>query len=172
MITSDNRRSRLREQGILLIECLVYIALVSILLGLAFLAFYRVLDNARSIRRTSMDIGRVLQAGELWRRDLRHATGPLKRVAGESGPDQALHIPQGEGEVVYYFTGHHVLRRDGEEAPWIQALSDVRASRMLPDPREHVDAWRWEVEINPGRKRASVRPRFTFLGVPAFQERE
>ena len=171
MIESRRGRSRSSERGILLIECLVYIAVGSILLGLAFLAFYRVLDNAKSIRRNSMDIGRVLQAGERWRDDIRRATGELKRVGGEPGKDQALHIPQEGGEVVYYFTGRDVLRRASEGEPWTEALTGVNASDMILDTRPHVDAWRWEVEIDPGRKKVSIRPRFTFLGVPAFQER-
>jgi len=59
--------TRRREAGVLLVECLIYLSVWSVLLGLSFAAFYRVWDNATRLRRSAADIARVLQAGERWR---------------------------------------------------------------------------------------------------------
>jgi hypothetical protein len=37
---------------------------------------------------------------------------------------------------------------------------------MHADPRQHVRAWRWEVELAAYRKGARIRPLFTFVAVP------
>jgi hypothetical protein len=160
-----------RQAGILLGECLVYISVWSVLLGLSFAAYYRVLDNTTRLRRSAADITRVLQAGERWREDVRQANGPLKLVGIEGTSDHAFHIPQLSGEVVYYFTGTNVLRRADAAAPWNEALARVKASRVSKDTREQVVAWRLEVELDAGKKKTSVRPLFTFQAVAPVQEK-
>ena len=169
---SDARPSpaRRRQAGISLAECLIYISVWSVLLGFSFAAYYRVVDNTTRLRRNAADIARVLQVGERWREDIRQAAGPLKLVSVEGTARQAFHIPQASGEVVYYFTGTNLLRRAGEDAPWSEALARVKVSRVNRDAREPVVAWRWEVELNPGKKRPAVRPLFTFQAVAAGQE--
>ena len=159
-----------RQAGISLAECLIYISVWSVLLGFSFAAYYRVVDNTTRLRRNAADIARVLQAGERWRDDIRRAAGPLKLVGAEGTANQALHIPQASGEVVYYFTGTNLLRRAGEDAPWSEALARVKVSRVNRDAREPVVAWRWEVELNAGKKKPAVRPLFTFQAVATHQE--
>ncbi|HKS38143.1 MAG TPA: hypothetical protein VJW76_13180 [Verrucomicrobiae bacterium] len=159
-----------RQAGIMLGECLIYISVWSVLLGLSFAAYYRVLDNTTRLRRSAADITRVLQAGERWREDVRQATGPLKPVGIEGTVEHALHVPQAAGEVVYYFTGTNLLRRAAADAPWIEFLARVNASRMNKDTRERVVAWRWEVELNAGKKKPAVRPLFSFQAVAPVQE--
>ena len=154
--------ARRGQSAFLLEECLVYLVVSSILLGLAFAAFYRVLDNAKSVRRNAADISRVLQAGERWRTDIHQATGPLELVSLEGAIEQALHVPQRSGEVVYFFGETNVLRRAGPDAPWTEILAAVKRSRIIRDARDRVVAWRWEVELIPGRKEPLVRPLFTF----------
>src|SRR5438552_3523360 len=47
VLTNALRVARQRQQaGIMLAECMIYLAVSSVLLGLAFAAFYRVMDNA------------------------------------------------------------------------------------------------------------------------------
>ena len=110
---SGPRRSR---AAFLLEECLVYIAVSSVLLGLAFAAFYRVMENAKGLRRNAADIARVLQAGERWREDIHRATGPLRLVSSQGAVEQAFHVPQRSGEVIYFFTGTNLLRRAGRDS--------------------------------------------------------
>jgi len=137
--------SRRRQAGILLGECLVYMSVWSVLIGLSFAAFYRALDNATRLRRGAADIARVLQAGERWREDIRQATGPSKFVSAKGTVEQALHVPQVSGEVVYYFTGTNVLRRASANAAWVETLGGVKASRLNKDLRQGVVVWRWEM---------------------------
>src|SRR5439155_6455149 len=102
--------SKWRPSAFMLEECLVYLAVSSLLLGLALAAFYRVMENATGVRRNAADIARVLRAGERWREDIRRASGPLKLVTVEGAVEQAVHVPQSGGEVIYLFTGTNVLR--------------------------------------------------------------
>jgi len=164
---SGPRRSR---AAFLLEECLVYIAVSSVLLGLAFAAFYRVMENAKGLRRNAADIARVLQAGERWREDIHRATGPLRLVSSQGAVEQMFHVPQRPGEAVYFFTGTNVLRRAGPDARWMEVLVGVKVSRMDRDRRERITAWRWEVELSAGRKKPLVRPLFTFQAVAPAQE--
>jgi hypothetical protein len=161
--------SRQRERGIMLVECLVYISVWSALLVLAFAAFYRVYTNAVSIRRTSADIVRAVNAGERWREDVHRAIGPLRLITTDGTEDQALHIPQQAGEVVYYFTGTNLMRRVNPDTGWMEALAGLKSSRMIHDVRARVSSWRWEVELQPGKRKAAVRPLFTFQAVPVDQ---
>ena len=154
-----------RQQGIMLVDCLVYLAIWSVVVGLAFSAFFRSMSYSKNLARNSDDIARALKAGERWREDVRAATGPFKLVVGEPGVGQALHIPQKTGEVIYRFIDGAVLRQTGTNAPWIPALSGVKSSRMEKDERQRVVSWRWEVELRNKQKVARVRPRFTFQAV-------
>jgi hypothetical protein len=147
------------------VECLVYLTIWAVVVGFAFTAFYRYLDYSKRLNRTADDIARTVRAGEAWRADIRQATGPLKQVA-EGGREQALHIPQRTGEVVYLFLDGAVLRRAASNAPWIEVLSGVGTSEMRPDARKHVKVWRWEVELKPRQKSPQVRPLFSFEAVP------
>src|SRR5690349_18177766 len=75
------RQPAFDERGITLIECLVYISLVFVILGMATVAFYRCFDNMKSLRRNSNDITQALNVGELWREDVRAATKPVRFAA-------------------------------------------------------------------------------------------
>ncbi len=154
-----------RQAGLMLEECLVYLAIWAVLMGLAFAGFYRVFDNATRLRRSAADITRALEAGERWRNDVRRARGPIQLVTVDGSVEQAFHVPDPSGETVYFFTGTNVLRRAQEDAQWIEALAGVKASRIIRDPRGEIAAWRWEVELNAGKKKPVVRPLFTFQAV-------
>jgi len=162
MKTAPACSNRMRR-GIMLIECLVYMAVFVVLLGIATLAFYKCFDNMRALRSNADDIARALQAGELWRDDLRSATGPIRLVRGS----QTIEIPHAHGEICYKFAGAQVLRKTGTDAAWIVLLPRVQRSQMTVDARQHVFAWHWELELQTSsRANIHVHPLFTFLAVP------
>lgn len=113
-----------RRRGILLVECLVYVAVFSILSGVAFTAFYRCHDTMKGWRRNAEDIVHALRAGEQWREDVRSATGPIQSEVGQQ--EQLLQIPHPQGEVRYKLSGGAVLRQVGESAPWVTLLPKVK----------------------------------------------
>jgi hypothetical protein len=152
-----------RPRGVCLIECLVYISVLFVILAVAGAAYARVLDHTRQMRRVAADIARALDAGERWRADLRAVTAPPRLVA--EGPIQALHLPRPDAEVVYFFDGSNVVRRADADAPWQAFLPRVKASRFVSEPREHVNTWRWEVELHSGPRPARTPPLFSFTAV-------
>ena len=156
-----------RQSGVLLVECLVYMAVWSVVVGLALATFYRTWDNSRSLTRYTEDVTRALKAGERWRAEVRQATQPLKLVSKPGIDDQALHIPQAGGEIVYFCTGTNLLRRVGGEGPWTVVLPALKGSRMVADAREAVTSWRWELELtSPPKRPTRFQPLLTFQAVP------
>ena len=148
--------------GFTIIECLVYLGIYALLLGVAFVAFYQCFDNMKGLRRNSWDITRAIHAGEIWRTDIRAAA----RAIQFEESSQIIRIPQRDREVAYKFADAQVFRKTGADAPWLILLSKVQSSQMTGDPHAHVTAWRWELELQSARKSARVRPLFTFLAVP------
>jgi len=153
--------------GFLLIDCLVYIALLLLLMTLAFAAFYRTLDNSKRLNRDAADIARALQAGERWRADVRAAIAQPRME--EAGGESLLHLPRTNGEVLYTFRAGAVLRKDtaSPNATWEPVLLEVESSRLLAEPRQQVRAWRWELELASVNKVRRMKPLFTFQAVPS-----
>ena len=90
-----------------------------------------------------------------------------------AGLSVRLAIPRGTNTVVYTHFKDSVWRQADTNAPWSRALAGVRASRMEPDARAHVTAWRWELELAVKDERKKTRPLFTFLSVaPAATQPE
>ena len=133
-----------------LIECIVYIGVLTVVLTLAYPLFCRSLKGSNDLRRNADDIARVIHAGERWRDDVRHATAP-PRLGGNG-----LRIPQGTGAVVYSFTNGVVWRGS------VAVLRDVRVSQMQADERQEVESWRWELELVSSKKPVRLRPLFSF----------
>ena len=152
------------EQGILLVECIVYIGIFFMVLGIAFKLFYTCWDNAKGLRRNTDEIVSTLKTGERWRADVRTATAPLHAEESPAGP--VLHIPQRSGEIGYLFSEGALWRRTALNSEWTRLLSGVKSSRMATDQRQHVTAWRWEMELAVRRKETRTLPLFTFEAVP------
>ena len=156
-----------RRQGYLLIEALVYIGVIAALLGAGYAAMYRCVDTSIALRRNAEDITSALQAGERWRADVRAARGQVR--VEDTADGQVLYLEGGKAPVAYSFSTNALSRRLGA-GPWVRLLPNVKASAMKSDPREHVTAWRWELELAPRTqgsvKPARVRPLFTFIAVP------
>jgi hypothetical protein len=74
-----------------------------------------------------------------------------------------LVIPQQSGEVAYVFEDGSVWRQMG--ATRVVVLKQVKASTISDDSRQHVSAWRWELELASPQKVVLVRPLFTFTAV-------
>ena len=153
-----------RRAGVMLIECLVYISVLTVILGLGFAAFYVCWDRSKSLRYHADDITRVLRAGERWRTDIRSATGRI--VAHVDGNGERVEIPRGTNTIVYEFTAGQVSRKIAVAPQSVLVLPKVRVSHMAADPRTHVTAWRWELELVPTRPQVRVPPLFTFEAVP------
>jgi hypothetical protein len=146
----------------LLIECLVYIAVFVVVMGVAYSAFYRCLTDARNLRRNAEDIERILLAGERWRADIRAANRDA--WLDSTNEQQVLHIPQPDGEITYRLTQNILWRQiSGRTAESI--LTGIRQSKMILDTRARVAAWRWEVELKTRQKVVRLRPLFTFAAV-------
>ncbi len=150
--------------GIVLIDCLVYLGMFLLIVNLAFALLYRTWDTHRALRRSADDIAAVVRAGEVWRADVRAASGPLRTDPTPEGWD--LHVPRREGDVLYRLAAGRLVRVPPGRALPTHVLPNVKSSSMQPDPRSHVTAWRWDLELKPSRAKSRVRPLFTFLAVP------
>ena len=144
----------------LLMECLVYMALLVVVLGLAFEAYYRCEENSKRLNQNVDDIVRVLQAGERWREDIRTAQAV-------TAAEDSLRLAQSNATVDYVFERNAVWRRAGAQGPLAPFLRGVKSSRMERDERRRVTAWRWEVELASREKAPRYRPFFTFEAAPA-----
>ena len=145
-----------------LLECLAYLGVFFIVLGVAFGAYYRMDEQTRGFTRNSADIIRAMQAGERWRADVRAATNTM-----QFEENQELRLTTRSGEVSYFFRDRTMWRQGFDQKRSELFLSNVKASAMKADTRPQVKAWRWEIELLTKRTNATVRPLFTFLAVPA-----
>jgi hypothetical protein len=153
-----------RSPGYILIEYLIYIAVLAVVMEVAFSAFYRYLDHSRDLNRASDDILRVLRVGELWRADIRQAVGPPRVI--EEGGLSACEIPHTNTLVVYLAGRGFVWRKQGEGAPR-EVLQRVKTARIIKDTGRTLTSWRWEIELATRKKVVRVKPLFTFEAVPA-----
>ena len=158
-----NARPIQRNQGYLLIECLVYIGVLFILLGICYKALFRCIDNSVALRRNAEDISKALHIGECWRADFRSATGHIRLE--KTNFVQLLYLPNRRGQTTYCFATN-TISRSYNGGPWSQLLTNVASSTMAPDPRKTVAAWRWDLELKPRRNNSRICPLFTFMSVP------
>lgn len=151
------------RRAIMLTECLVYISMAAFLVGMAMLLFIRCMDSAHHLSRNADDIAGAMSAGERWRADLRRAVqppGPSR--AGE--PD--LVIPVGEGRyVVYRVENGSLWRSESGDLSWARLLDRVVMAEWNAEPREHVVAWHFDLELATKKPNARLRPLFSFIGV-------
>jgi Tfp pilus assembly protein FimT len=149
-----------RRAGVLLIECVTYIAVFAILLGLGTAAFFLCWNHSEAFIYATDDITGALHAGERWRADVRHATGPI--TVAESDGGQTVRMPQAQAVVAYRFADGKVCR----EIPALQqsqvVLRTVNASHMTGETRGGVRAWRWELDLKVRRTETHLPLLFTF----------
>jgi hypothetical protein len=148
------------RSGILLIECLIYLAVFVILLGGATTVFYFCWDHSKALIYTTDDISSVLRAGERWRAGVRAATGKISVETTEAG--EVVKIPAGKREILYRFDSGEISRQIASENFSQLLLPKVKKSQMKLDARGDVAAWRWELELTERRKEIHLPLRFTF----------
>jgi hypothetical protein len=148
------------QTGYLLIECLVYLSVIVVILGLALGAFYMCWDYSKALHYATDDINAALHAGERWRADIRNATGKITVETTAEG--ERLRIPQGTDELIYSFNAGEVHRQLASSDFSELLLPKVTVSQMVTEKRGPVAAWRWEVELTPHRKETRLPLLFTF----------
>ncbi|MEI6193413.1 MAG: hypothetical protein WCS42_03690 [Verrucomicrobiota bacterium] len=156
-------RSR-HQAGVMLLECLVYIAVFAVLLGIGTAAFFFCWDHSKALVYATDDIASALRAGERWRADVRSATGEISVEATAAG--ERVRIPEAEKEIVYRFESGEMRREISNARNSQLLLPKVTASQMQRDARGGVNAWRWELELMPRRREMQLPLRFTFEAVP------
>jgi hypothetical protein len=149
-----------RRSGIMLLECLVYIAVFAILTGAGMAAFYCCLNHSKAMIYATDDIGSALRAGERWRADVRGSTGKITIETGAGR--ETVRIPKAGGEIFYRFENGELRRGSSSTKVSALVLDKVKTSEMKADPRGAVSAWRWELELTPRRKEMRLPLLFTF----------
>ena len=149
-----------RAAGIMLTECLVYLAVFAILSSIGMAAFYFCWDHTRAVIYATDDIASALRAGERWRADVRGATGKISVETTATG--ELVRIPGTEKEIVYRFESGEVRREIPASKNSQLLLPKVKTSQMKPEARGTVSAWRWELELTPRRKETQLPLLFTF----------
>jgi hypothetical protein len=152
-----------RLAGIMLVECLVYIAVFAILLGGATTVFYFCWDHTQAVIYATDDIATALRAGERWRVDVRDATGNIS--VGTTTTGEVVKIPEGEKEIIYRFDSGEVRRQMASSGFSELLLPKVKTSQIKLDARGEVRAWRWELELAERRKETLLPLLFTFEAV-------
>ena len=153
----------LNSRAFTLIECLVYISVFAIIATFATQVFFQGRDTSHALLRSADDISRAVHAGEHWREEIRTATA-APRIGEENGR-AVIAISHGTNTTFYTHFNNTVWRLPPGSPAWTPALARVKSSRMEPDARTHVTAWRWEVELQLKDEQKKTKPLFTFLAV-------
>jgi hypothetical protein len=156
---SNIRRTGTRS-GISLIECMVYVAVLTLLTGIALGVFYVCWDGFRTLISTTDDVSAALRAGEHWRADVRGASGSISVENTVSG--QIVKIPENGKQIVYSFDSNEMRRQLGADGFSQLVLPKVKSSEMKSDVRNGVRAWQWELELPERPKGPHVPMLFTF----------
>lgn len=160
MKPSFPKRICLHAGGYLLLELLVFMALMTVILGLAYAAYWRCADNSRRLQEDAADILATMHAGERWRDDIRLAQDTVINPKG-------VKMIQSGDTIEYRFDEQAIWRHSMQSGRTIRLLSKVKTSAMRPEARRQVNAWRWEVELQSRKAPPYLRPLFTFEAVPA-----
>jgi len=158
-LPSSSSRTR-AQTGVLLVECIVYIAIFAIVMGLGLATFYLCWDDSKALLYATDDMAAALRAGERWRADVRNATGKI--TVETTAREELLRIPHGTNAILYRFSAGEVHRQLASSDYSEALLPTVESSQMVMDPRGPVSAWRWELELKSRRKETHLPLRFTF----------
>ena len=151
------------KAGVSLIECLVYIGLFAVLLTCATRFFSVVYDHNKAAASAASYTIAALDAAKQWRRDIANAIGEPKLIRDDHF--DVIQIDQATGEQVRYrVNGNRLERHNSKE--WVPIIRRVASSIMLPDQREHVRAWRWELAMETKSRFLGNPVRFSFTAVP------
>ncbi|MBW8864243.1 MAG: prepilin-type N-terminal cleavage/methylation domain-containing protein [Verrucomicrobia bacterium] len=149
-----------RQSGVTLIECMVYVVVFAILLGIGTASFIFCWDHTQETIFTANEIETALRAGECWRADVRAATGKISIET--TATDETLKIPSGEKEIIYRLAGGELQRETSPQTGARLLLAHVKTSGMKTGVRNGVTAWRWDLELAPRQKDIHFPLLFTF----------
>jgi hypothetical protein len=141
-------------------EVMVYLSLLAVIFGFAYGAYWRCLDNSKRLQQDSDEILQALDAGDLWRGDVRLAQSETVR-------SNSMTLAQAGDTVEYRFDKQCIWRHSSRSNRSVLLLRNVLFSGITPDPRQQVRAWKWELEMQHAKKPPYLRPLFTFEAVPA-----
>jgi hypothetical protein len=161
------RHSPKNQRALTLIECLVYMTVMFIILGLAFTAFYQCQTNAIALQRNAAEIARTIRAGEQWRNDVRQSPG-LSYL--DQDGIKFIQLPATNGEVAYVFSGSNIWRKLAGKDQWVVFLENVKASEMKMEKRNDLTVCSWDLELKEHHQKSRVKPMFSFLAVPQQKE--
>jgi hypothetical protein len=150
--------SKRQSAGLLLLDCMVYVAVFFVMLGIATAAFIIFWDHSTALLGTTNDISATLRAGERWRADVRAATGKISIETNSAGA--LLTIPFNQDKIFYSFHDGMIHRKSSSQNFSQMLLEKVKASEIEMDARNNVTAWRWELELQPRPKQKPLA--FTF----------
>jgi len=149
--------------GVTIVESIAYIALVAFLLMCGVRFFNVVYHHNKAVAKATAYTTSVLDAAKYWRRDVANTKGEPQLLRGEQF--DVIEMKQASGGSVRYRVNRNRLERhNGEE--WVPIVGRVVSSIMLPDPREHVKAWRWELALETKSVYLVDPMRFSFVAVP------
>ena len=149
-----------RTAGVLLIECMTYIAVFAVLTSIGFAAFYLCWDDSKAVVYATEDIGAALRAGEHWRADVRNASGKI--TVEDSATGEVMRIPAAGKEIVYRFESGQLRREISAGQNPQSLLATVKTSQMREEARDGVTAWRWELDLVVRRPETHLPLLFTF----------
>jgi hypothetical protein len=151
------------EAGVSLIEALVYVALFAVLLTCATRFLTVVYHHNKATASAASYTVAALDAAKHWKRDIANAKGEPKLIRDDLF--DVIRIDQANGnQVSYRVNGTRLERHNGKE--WVPIIRRVASSIMLPDQREHVRAWRWELAMETKSRFLGDPVRFSFTAVP------
>ncbi len=153
------------RRGFTLIEALVYITVLAAILGLGYTTLARLWTSSGYIRRESDDLRAVLATGERWREDTRRTAVRISNETANQEHVLTLQPPDGS-PISWAFHRGRILRRTGATNDWMELLDRVRSSTVTEESRGVVNAWRWDLELEPVSKKSRFRRQFSFLAVP------
>ncbi|MBI1178825.1 hypothetical protein GC207_15440 [bacterium] len=168
MNAASLKRPIRHRRGMMLVECLIYLAISSILVSLGIALYLRCLDSATNFGRNADDIAGALSVGERWRADLRDATAMPQFLGVDS---TEFIIPQAKGNVIYRFANGMIWRRQASDAGWAHLLDRVASATWNSESRTHVTAWHLDIEMKTRKPHVRVRPLFSFIGVAGRADR-
>lgn len=155
-----NISSTRHQAGTTLIECMVYLMVFPILLGVALGSFCVCWDGFRAMISTTDEVSAALGAGERWRSDVRDAGGIITVETTSLG--QVVKIPENGTEIIYSFNSNGLRRQTGAEGFSQVIFPKVKSSEMKFEMRGTVKAWQWELELPELRKGPHLPMLFTF----------
>ena len=151
------------KAGVSLIEAIIYISLFVFLLGCSTRYFNIVYYHHKAVAKVTGYTTSALDAAKHWRRDIANAKTDPRLIRGDHF--DVIKIDQAAGGQISYRLNRSTLERfNGEE--WVPIIRRVNSSIMIPDQRENVRAWRWELALETKSQYIGDPLRFSFVAVP------